>query len=303
MYSCPSCLGEFPSEFKFTRHIQSIHKKTQEEYYQEVFPRFDLFTEESIEFKSKEFYLSNLFNNRINMVKYLRKFPEKAATTIKEIIKLRSELKGLSRMLSTVEARSCIYPTVLLCKSLNIDWCEIGKELGLSCLFNYKLDSLEFYPGKNLKVLIDTREQLPFSLKCQTTKVALKFADYNSPTHSPSLFVERKSLNDFISTLSGGYERFQREMKRAKDAGTSLVVLVENDLNDVISGHYKIVNSKIKATPEFILHRMREIINDFKDVQFLFVKNRAEAERVLPQLFLCKTPAIDWQWAYDASLL
>ena len=43
-------------------------------------------------------------------------------------------------------------------------------------------------------------------------------------------YIERKSITDFIGTMSGGYERFKREVERAREQDAKLIVLVEESL-------------------------------------------------------------------------
>ena len=56
-----------------------------------------------------------------------------------------------------------------------------------------------------------------------------------SMTRPPIVF-ERKSVADLAGTLTKGYSRFKAEMLRAKEAGLSLVVIVEDSLTTVRKG-------------------------------------------------------------------
>ena len=68
----------------------------------------------------------------------------------------------------------------------------------------------------------------------------LPFGDYafSDLKMSCNCFIERKSLNDFIGTLSGGYTRFRNEIERAIFNDCYLVVLVERNLNECKSFNY-----------------------------------------------------------------
>ena len=71
---------------------------------------------------------------------------------------------------------------------------------------------------EDLKVYVDTREQKPLKFELPTESRALKFGDYalSNKDLTCNCCVERKSLADFISTISVlNFERFQREVERA----------------------------------------------------------------------------------------
>ena len=99
--------------------------------------------------------------------------------------------------------------------------------------------------------------------------MALKFGDYafSSSTATCNCYIERKSLADLIGTMSGGYERFIKEIKRAEESKAYLVILVEDSLQNALSFKYlPYISKKIKATPEFIFHRVRDIIQKYGDL-------------------------------------
>ena len=96
-------------------------------------------------------------------------------------------------------------------------------------------------------VLCDTREQrcLDFSSFPGVTGVRhikLDFGDYAvefegklAGMKAPIVW-ERKSMGDLWGTMTSGYPRFRREMERAKEAKTKLVLAVEADYADVLNG-------------------------------------------------------------------
>ncbi len=113
-------------------------------------------------------------------------------------------------------------------------------------------------------------------------------------------------LSDFIGTMSGGYERFIKEIERAQDADAYLVVLVEDSLTHAMSFPYlPHISKKIKATPEFIFHRVRNLIQKYPHIQFLFVNGRVKASRVIERIFTCGCAykKVDLQYAYDLKIL
>lgn len=58
-------------------------------------------------------------------------------------------------------------------------------------------------------------------------------------------------------------------------------------------------------TPEFIFHQVRDMIQKYDHIQFLFVKGRKESVRVIEKIFFsgCIYKKIDLQLAYDNKKL
>jgi DNA excision repair protein ERCC-4 len=99
-----------------------------------------------------------------------------------------------------------------------------------------------------MRILIDTREQKPFSFDAfpgATTETAtLAAGDYSLPGFEDRAAVERKSLDDLIGCLMGSNrDRFERELARTRHYDLFAVV-VEASLDDLARGHYK---SQMKA--------------------------------------------------------
>ena len=97
-----------------------------------------------------------------------------------------------------------------------------------------------------LHILIDSREQAPWAWDANdaTTEIAgLSAGDYAlaSDTEEPKrkgqlrpvrFAIERKSLDDLLSTIAGGWGRFQRELDRMA-VFPARVIIVEGDFEDV----------------------------------------------------------------------
>ena len=106
--------------------------------------------------------------------------------------------------------------------------------------------------------------------------------------------------------MSGGYERFKKEVERSEEAGAKLIVLVEESLSNCLSFNFlPYVSKKIKASPEFIFHNVRDLLQTYENLHFLFVKGRTEATRVTEKLFLngAAYHKVDLQLAYDLKML
>jgi hypothetical protein len=95
-----------------------------------------------------------------------------------------------------------------------------------------------------MKIIIDSREQTPWAWDAsdaETQVGTLSAGDYalasdcesvkGRSTLSVRFAIERKSLDDFLGTISGGWERFQRELIRMEPF-PARVVIVEGDFAD-----------------------------------------------------------------------
>jgi len=85
-----------------------------------------------------------------------------------------------------------------------------------------------------------------------------------------------------------------------------LVVLVEEKLSNALSFQYlPYISKKIKATPDFIFHNVRTLVQEYDNLQFLFVDGRKEMKRIIEAIFSskCFYKKIDLQLAYDMKLL
>jgi len=65
------------------------------------------------------------------------------------------------------------------------------------------------------------------------------------------------------------------------------------------------VSKKIKVTPEFVFFNVRELIQKYTNVQFLFVDGREECVRVMKRIFFSdkEYKKYDLQLMYDLKLL
>lgn len=92
-------------------------------------------------------------------------------------------------------------------------------------------------------LVCDTREQkmLDFSGIEGVEKIeemALSFGDYTAIVHGRPvpIVVERKGLGDLFGTMTSGYERFKKEMARAKESNMKLILAIEGTYSTVWEG-------------------------------------------------------------------
>ena len=317
MVKCKACDNQFDSERQLHAHLKA-HKLRMAAYYQEYYPRYDLYTNKIIKFKNKNQYFSNDFNSKTHLRMWLKgKSLSEAKEYCENLLTERKEEKELIYSPTQVELRSIMSPPIQYYNEIFGDYYRLCDSLG----FKNKHQKLtEIITGSEWEkpeylIFVDTREQKP--LKFPNRKIEIKKLDYgdyafSSPRATCNCYIERKGLSDFVGTLSGGYERFLKEIRRAEEDNAYLVVLVESDFSRALyfneqrkSYNKERVFKKVKATPEFIFHRVRKIIQKFSNVQFLFVKGRKEASRVTEKIFTCGCfyKRTDLQLAYDLKKL
>ena len=286
-------------------HYYKSHKLKIADYHKKYFARFDLFTKEPIVFKSKDSYFLTDFNDKRNLKKYLESISkEEGLNYLKNWLLRRKEFKGIDFAPMEFEAKSLCFPSInfiekyygqnsykKICEKIPVQFkCDYNNPP----LFNRNINNRDF--------ICDTREQEPISLP--NMKVAkLNFGDYT--LEKSNIFVERKSLNDALGTLSQGYERFKREVQRCKENTCALIVLIEEKYSNLQSFEY-MPHVHSKCTWAFISHRIRELIQEYPlHIQFLCVDGRKEAARVIEKIFKCENNFIgtDFQYWYGKGIL
>jgi ERCC4-type nuclease len=94
-----------------------------------------------------------------------------------------------------------------------------------------------------LIIIQDSREQLELDFSGiegveKVEKMGLAYGDYTAIVHGkpcPIVF-ERKGFSDLWGTMTSGYERYKREMKKAEADGVKLILIIEGSYTDVWNG-------------------------------------------------------------------
>lgn len=312
MVSCKICGKEFEKDKSLHLHIKA-HKLSIEQYYQQNFPRHDLHTKELIKYKNKDQYFSSDFNNKRNLKSWLKSIPNKQAQEYcAALLQKRKEEKGLVYAPTQVELRTLPMPPIQYYELLFDSYYKLCKKIGYKNKFKCiptKKEYEETYSDDHL-IYIDSREQKPLEIEDFPTEVrGLKFGDYclNDKEKTQNTYIERKSVPDLIGTLSSGLERFKNEINRAAEENAYMVILVERNLNDCLAfNRLKHVYKKnTRVTPDFIFHNIRDLIQEFSHIQFLFVNGRDECIRIVKKLLLSDVlkEKHDLQLAYELKLL
>ena len=80
--------------------------------------------------------------------------------------------------------------------------------------------------SKELKVLIDTREQEPWQFPgMRSVRRPLKFGDYTLAGLEHKAVIERKSAADLVHTMTKDFHRGCREILGAKEEGIELFLV------------------------------------------------------------------------------
>ena len=116
-------------------------------------------------------------------------------------------------------------------------------------------------------IAIDSREQQPFHFPedaCSVVRATLPTGDY-AVAGDYGFAIERKSMTDFLGTVSTGWARFRREIARARKAGFTLPVIVEGSLTELFcsvdADGYIVApdNEHPRLTAAFALRRIGQI--------------------------------------------
>jgi hypothetical protein len=303
---CKVCEKEFSSVQSLHKHLKA-HDLRQAEYYQKFYPRYDKHTGDIIKFKNRDQYFETDFNSRASLKGWLESVSdERAKEYCEEFLKDRKQKKNLIYTPSQIELRSLMFPPLNYFKDKSFSYLKICKDIGLERKFYYNTEIVPTQLNKDHCVYVDTREQKPLNFKCGIEVKKLNYGDYtlNDQSVCDNVFVERKNLIDFIGTISGGYDRFKNEIERAAIEGAYIVVVVEASYG--MATNFKkvpVIRNKVKATPEFIFHRVRELLQSYYNVQFLFVKNRAESSEKILKILTSngKCRKADLQYLYDVN--
>lgn len=316
--TCQICKRSFNKMAGLHLHISKNHKTTIAQYYHKFFPRHDKYTGELIHYKDNGFYLTADFNNRHNLRSWIKvSHPDEVRLYITEFWKKRIATKRMFYVPSQVEMKSLSMPGRKYMSQLFGDCDKFFEVLGLKKRFEQEEFILSSRDISKQRIIVDSREQKPLEFDAPTRTAALKFGDYrlSNDKVSGDCYIERKSIMDFHGTVGKDRARFEREIERSQAAGAYLVVVVEGDMEEV----YEFANSPFFNKPlaeskqrefspssaQFIFKNMRDFMQKFLNLQFLFVPDRETAAKVIERLFASsgEFKKIDLQYAFDRGQL
>jgi ERCC4-type nuclease len=131
-------------------------------------------------------------------------------------------------------------------------------------------------------IIIDTREQEPYSFdprRAAAVRRALPAGDYSVEGLEERVAVERKTLDDFVSTVIHSRARFRKELRKLAGYPAACVV-VEAGVLDVLVHRYR-----GDAHPNAVLGNALSVILDYR-VPVFFCGNRQAACRFVQAYLL-----------------
>jgi len=285
IHSCKICGETFKSERSFHSHLKK-HSVSLGVYYTTYFQRKNLLNGKPLPFKNKKDYFSKDFHSRKELIEWCEKESEEVvAPYIIDLLKKRIAEKKWNKAPCHLELTLRFLPTIDIYKKNFSSYTKACQEAGVEPIYNKGLASGFFYTNnEQVEILIDTREQLPLEFE-SSRELKLDFGDYTlGGSHYNYTYVDRKTEGDFKSTLTQGFERFKRELERARQFNSYLYIVVESTLKEIYENN---LNSPRKSNLNFIFHNMISLIQEFsEDCQFLFVGNRKNAELIIPKILL-----------------
>ncbi len=111
---------------------------------------------------------------------------------------------------------------------------------------------------------------------------------YKSGYIAPIIF-ERKSIGDLFGTLGQGYERFKRELLRAKELDLKLILIIEGTLGKVLKGYEP---SEIKGIS--IVKKLFTLFIRY-NLMPVFCKDREECSKYITEFYLALGRNLDWK--------
>tara|TARA_B100000212_G_scaffold342604_1_gene331221 strand:- start:28442 stop:29386 length:945 start_codon:yes stop_codon:yes gene_type:complete len=289
---CKVCGKTFKNDRALHCHIKE-HNIYLAEYYTKYYPRLSKLNQTPISFKkgmSKAQYFSQDFIDKSEMNQWLEAAnQDEVKKYIFNLIESRVKEKNLKFTPSHLELKINNLPSIDHYIKHFKSYSAVANKLNIEPMFSRRIPDDFFENKSDMKIFIDTREQLPLTFK-NSEFMKLDFGDYTAAgEHYSYTYVDRKSANDFIGTLSlKNIDRFKRELERAKMANSYIFIVIDSSLEGVESYIRAAKRNKFgpsKINLSFIYHNMREISHEFKGVcQFVFSGSRESSEEIIPKI-------------------
>ncbi len=130
-----------------------------------------------------------------------------------------------------------------------------------------------------MKILIDTREKLPYRFQTSSETGTIPVGDYSIQGLEDYIAIERKELNDLIGCLSKDRSRFERELFKAK-ALDYFALVIEASLSDIINHNYR-----SQMEPKAVVQSLLAFSVRYR-LPIFFCENREYGARVTGSLLL-----------------
>ena len=130
-----------------------------------------------------------------------------------------------------------------------------------------------------MKIVIDTRERLAYKFQTQSLRGTLATGDYSIAGLEDLIAIERKTRDDLIGCLTGGRQRFERELHRGR-ALDYFAVIIEATLSELVNGNYR-----SQMTPKSAIQSLMAFSVRYR-LPVFFVETRSYGARVTESLLL-----------------
>lgn len=300
-YICKLCGQKIESN----GHFWESHSQKISDYFHQFEPRLTKDNKKVIFNKDIEKYFQTDFNTLSDMKTWLKSAGEEGKEYILDLLVKRKIKKNWIYAPGQILLRLSNIPSILYYeKQFDKNFQEICEKLGFKIQYRNKIKDIDW--AEPIELVCDNREQRPlvFPSHISVIKDTVKYGDYILKD-SPTISIERKSLLDIAGTLSTGFDRFKREIARAKKNKGYIVIVVEDTFNNFRSIEYLPQARHIKSTYNHLSKRARELYEEFENFQLCFVSGRKEAARITE--FVLKVgkniKKIDLQYCIDSKLI
>tara|TARA_B110000305_G_scaffold47844_1_gene51275 strand:+ start:1108 stop:2031 length:924 start_codon:yes stop_codon:yes gene_type:complete len=283
---CKACNQEFKSDNALHKHVKA-HNLTVAEYYTTYYPRNNKLTGDLLPYKNKSDYFNTDFSTREQMIEWCNTSNNKEE--IKEYIlnqlRIRVEKNKSKYCPNHIEIEINKLPPIDIYKRNFGGYGQACQRLGIEPMYNKGINRNLLLQNEKVKetvIHIDTREQKPlFFLNSKDNK--LDFGDYTIGGKDYTYtYVDRKSEGDFKGTMSVGFQRFRKELERAKQFNAFLYIVTESSIDKIIKNNkYGSYSSNLS----YVWHNMRILTHEFKGYcQFVFSGSRPNSQLLIPNL-------------------
>jgi hypothetical protein len=279
--TCKECGKEFDSRRSLHAHLKA-HFNCMCDYYVKHYPKRDLLTGEQVPCLNYDQYVNQDFTCYANFKQWLQKTDDCSAKVyILDKAKKKFEEKRVTMSPPDLFYRLSDMADISDCKRLFGSYMAFLTEAKIKSYF-YKRLPRDFWENDcaDLEILIDTREQQPLNF-ANSIESKLDFGDYTAGGDKYSkTFVDRKAVGDFCSTMSGGIDRFRREMDRCVEFGSYMFVVVESSIDKINED-----NKKFVKNISYVWHNAKQLMLEYpENIQFIFAHSRKGAQKIIPKL-------------------
>lgn len=300
---CQICNAEFT-----TAHPWNEHHIKLADYFHKFFPRCSKLTGKIITFKSVDQYENADFENLQERNIWLKNAGDEAKNYILDLLIKRKIKKNWIYAPGQTQLKLANIPSILYFeKQFNLSFQEICKKLDFKIRFKNDLKIISKIDWvATLEVIQDTREQVPiqFGDNISISVTKLDYADY-AIKDNLKIAIEKKSIGDLAGTMSAGYERFKRELARAKKDKGYIIILCDSSYNNFKSIEFLPQTKRIKASCEFLSKRIRDLYEEFDNFQLCFSENKKHSSKVAEFILKMgkKIKNIDLQYLIDSKII